>query len=148
MAFGWLACVLGYLLRRLAAIEAMFVLQFGWLNFVWLDCTLIMPFSGMRPLRYTTGYNKYFIEDQSPYSNSVPYTSQFGISRQYLINNYNLSFAMLVIPFILTVVTLIRYKLFTKKHSLKQNLQKIETSNETKIKKKITKLESHFTYAA
>lgn len=57
MGLGWLSCIIGLILRKLAGLEAMFVLQYSWLTFLWLSSQFLIPFKGVYPLKYTVGYN-------------------------------------------------------------------------------------------
>jgi hypothetical protein len=59
-ALGWIALILGLVLRRLAGLEAIIVLQFSYLPLLWLNSDLHPPFQSVYPLRYNTGYNYAF----------------------------------------------------------------------------------------
>lgn len=60
-ALGWVSCLLGAVLRRLAGLEAFVVLQFSWLTLMWVRSELFVLFEQVLPLRYTAGYNFAFL---------------------------------------------------------------------------------------
>lgn len=62
-ALGWLAFILGIFLRKLAGLEAMFVLQYSWLIMLWLNSVMLLPYEAVLPLKYSSGYNHPFISN-------------------------------------------------------------------------------------
>lgn len=77
---AWLSFFIGMLLRKLAGLEALLVIQFSWLTMFWVNSYLPLPLGETLPLKYSHGYNPFMFEDNSPRSFSAPYTSQFGFS--------------------------------------------------------------------
>lgn len=57
LVLGWIGFVMGLVLRKLAGLEAMVVVQFLWLNMVWFDGTLYSPLGESAVLRFSVGYN-------------------------------------------------------------------------------------------
>jgi len=58
---SWLAVVLGWALRRLAGLEAIIVLQFGFVNVLWINSYLHPFYEQIWPLKYSTGFAVPFI---------------------------------------------------------------------------------------
>ena len=61
VVLGFLSYIIGIFLRRLAGLEAMFVLQFSYINMIWLNCYMFAPFQQTAPLKFSTGYNYPFL---------------------------------------------------------------------------------------
>lgn len=59
-ALGWVSLLIGFLLKKLAGLEAMIVLQMSWLPLLWMASTLHPPYLSVYPLHYTSGYNHPF----------------------------------------------------------------------------------------
>lgn len=57
LGLGWLSAILGMFMRRLAGLEAIWVLQVSYLPFMWLNGYVLRVFDGMAVLRYSGGYN-------------------------------------------------------------------------------------------
>lgn len=65
---GWIGCLFSLFLKRLAGLEAMFVLQIAFLCMVWLNSQLYLPFAQTFPLQYAVGYSPAYFKtpnDQS-----------------------------------------------------------------------------------
>lgn len=63
MAFSWIALILGLVFRKLAGLEAMGVLQYGFFSMFWLNSYLHPHFEQTFPLKYSTGYNFPFFDE-------------------------------------------------------------------------------------
>jgi hypothetical protein len=60
VALFWLTFLLGVLLKRLAGLEAMFVLQVAYMSFFLLPSNMLITFEQTHPLRFSAGYNHAF----------------------------------------------------------------------------------------
>jgi hypothetical protein len=47
-------------MRKINGLEAMFVVQFSWLVFLWLNTRFVINFVNLWPLKYSVGYNHPF----------------------------------------------------------------------------------------
>lgn len=58
VALAWIAVILGVFARRMAGLEAMFVVQFSWINIVWINSNyLYTQFLSVEPLKLSTFFN-------------------------------------------------------------------------------------------
>lgn len=108
----WLAFGLGIFLRRLAGLEAMFVLQFSWLVMLWLDSTFILPYEMVYALKFSSGYNHPFFSQTELESKQNPYFSQFSMSRDCFADNFNFTLALPLLSFVVAMVSYLRLKCF------------------------------------
>lgn len=44
VVLAWIGVILGLFMRKLSGLEAMFVVQFGWLSVLWINSIFYMPF--------------------------------------------------------------------------------------------------------
>lgn len=110
VALGWVSCILGFVLRKLAGLEAMFVLQFSWLIVMWLNETLHPPFESLGILKYTSGYNHNFTITNHTSTNIAPYTYQFKTDSLLFSNNYNISLGLVILCWVACIVNYYRLK--------------------------------------
>lgn len=69
---GVLAALIGFVGKRLAGLEALFVYQMAFLSIVWLNYELYLPFQIVSPLKYSNGYHAQgFISSSSTLSNRL-----------------------------------------------------------------------------
>jgi hypothetical protein len=59
-ALTWISSIIGFIMRKLNGLEAMFVVQFSWLVFLWLNNEFVGNFINVWPLKYSVGYNHPF----------------------------------------------------------------------------------------
>lgn len=57
MGLGAACFIAGMIMKRLAGLEGLVVLQFAFFIMVWLNGTLLPAYSQTYPLKYGTGYN-------------------------------------------------------------------------------------------
>lgn len=53
----WLLVLVSMIMRSLAGLEAIFVIQFCWLTLLWIDSTFVPLISALVPLKYSSGYS-------------------------------------------------------------------------------------------
>ena len=111
-ALGWIFCVVSFILRRLNGLEAMFVVQFSWLTFLWLNSKFTLAFQNTWALKYSTGFNYPFSGVTEQKSETAPYTYQFKLSDISFISNFNLIIILQIGALIAVIVTYLRLKKF------------------------------------
>ena len=135
---GWISFVLGAVLRSLAGLEAMFVLQFSWLTMVCLNSVLLWPFEQTAPLRFTAGFNYAFLSSgasSSKSSSTMPHLSSFGLSSEYLANNFNITPLLLqVASLVFLLATTLRMKKFVSQNEFELK-STIASEDSTQAKK-------------
>lgn len=57
VVLSWISFIFGLVSRRLAGLEAMIVVQFSFVNVLWLNSYLNLSFQQISPLKYSTFYN-------------------------------------------------------------------------------------------
>ena len=118
LSIGWLACILGLFMRRLAGLEAMFVMQFSWISIFMLEPFLIYPFTEIWPLRYSAGFNYPFGGSDKKDSTTAPYFSQFKLSSTTFYINFNLSTLFQLFCLISVIITYSKLKNYQKENSI------------------------------
>lgn len=63
LALGWLSLLLGLFTKRLAGLEAMFVIQIFYVTMVWMNTFLYSPFKETVLLKMSTGYSLKMFEN-------------------------------------------------------------------------------------
>lgn len=53
IGMSWLSCLIGFIGRKLAGIETMFVVQWAWINILWTKQELLLPLMNTNPLKYS-----------------------------------------------------------------------------------------------
>lgn len=127
---GLIALIIGLVSKRLAGLEAMFVYQMAWLTMVWLNIsTLYAPFKQTYPLGFTTGYHQPFFSsgnqstrlmlsssafyavpqismqvNSQKQNDMYPHLSSFSLDEFLFANNFNIFFALQVIPLCLSLI--------------------------------------------
>lgn len=95
---GWVAFFLSTLRRSLVGIEAMFVLQFAFVVFLYSSATYQHPFPSAFALKYSMGFNIVSSENIQKSSHRVPpFVSQNDLGRLFS-DNFNLMFILLTVP--------------------------------------------------
>lgn len=118
---AWISFLCGAILRNSFGVEALFVVQFAWMTFLWNDTPLIFSFYSMIPLKYSLGYNlSHSIPKKS--QNALPkllFTERSEMSDSVFINNFAFCFLLLCLSFMFSVIFGVIYKLS------KQNTQNL-----------------------
>jgi len=74
VGIAWFGIIVGVVTRKLAGIEAMFAVQWFWLNIVYLKWYYIPIFSELFPLKYSMGFSHKFVTGNINSSSSVKFT--------------------------------------------------------------------------
>lgn len=109
----WISFLCGALSKNIYGIEAMFVVQFAWVTFLWLDAPFVFTFSSMIPLKYSFGYNfGYSVSknEQNAFKN-ILFTEKSEITDSIFINNLGFCFLLMSLFFLLSFIFGIIYKL-------------------------------------
>lgn len=95
----------------------MFVLQFSWLNLLWINSHFILPFKSTYLIKYTSGYNYKFLAEKETFSTCSPYISEYDLSLKSLVNNFSFFPTLIAFSGILFLVTVVRHKLLVSSNS-------------------------------
>ena len=99
-----LVCMAGiFSPNRLAGLEVLFVVQYGFVCLIWLHSELTLPFYCLANIRYSTGYHHPFVA--STPADMPPHIHTFGLSPTAFYSNFNFMAILYLIPLIPLLVT-------------------------------------------
>lgn len=121
---SWIGFVLTLFTKHLAGIEAIFVVQFAWVSFLWMHTDFIRPFASFLPLKYLTGFNIDVVKMKSEKmdSDEPPLISKFEMNSEMFVNNFSFSIILFAISVLAILIIILReIVLFAKNKHQKQN---------------------------
>ena len=92
--------------HRLAGLEVLLVVQYGFVCLIWLNSQLTLPFYCLANLRYSTGYHHAFVA--STPADMPPHIHTFGLSPTTFYSNFNFMAILYILPLIPLLITKIR----------------------------------------
>lgn len=131
VVLAWLAILLGFVFKRLAGLEAMLVLQFAFVNMLWVDSYLHPYYEQTWPLKFSTGFAMSFAEEEKfGFLYTAPFTSQFGVSVN-LINNFNIMVIFQLIPLLMAAISKVVILKMQKNYDIENEKFKEIENNES-----------------
>ena len=122
-----LVCMAGiFSPNRLAGLEVLFVVQYGFVCLIWLHSELTLPFYCLANIRYSTGYHHPFVA--STPADMPPHIHTFGLSPTAFYSNFNFMAILYLIPLIPLLVTKILLSHQTNSEEKLSAEDKVETA--------------------
>lgn len=109
VVLSWLMLAFSIIQRSLMGIEAMFVLQFAFVIFLYNSGIYQYPYHSLLALKYSTGINLLLNENSLETSTSSPYLLKNKMDILFE-QNFNLMFLFLIVPPILCIYFYYQYK--------------------------------------
>ena len=102
--------------NRLAGLEVLFVVQYGFVCLIWLHSELTLPYYCLANLKYSTGYHHPFVA--STPTDMPPHIDTFGLSPTAFYSNFNFMAILYFVPLIPLLITKILLSRHTKSERL------------------------------